>query len=736
MFRKPGEFAPGLYVELNRSANEIVGKLKKILDECNVDYENIAITYSKKQMKHEENDKAKDKQDLDNKHSIIYQKLYYISKVYDDPNGMTLKKIMAMVGNNANEELVISILNDSSWATKLSDDIYSFNKNTNSVLREQMQTYEIEKNDIVTDRQFFDYLHEHENMAETSCRSYVSAIRTAEVYAQNHNYASHRMYDCSFEEASTLIRLLMDDEDFLGYNTEQYNRFRAAFKKYLKMGDQLPAKERKSLSVKKTSLPVTNKTEKVQPKDFDKSKFETTLLRRYRNGMQFDSIDFENFREMYDALFDETIPFDDEALEERLRYCGVLYKDRIFPAEGIIDDNTKETLFSYIDNCFSSGKSVLYYKAIYQDLSDVFANCSTLTDEKMLKAYIEYSAEKDKYYYFADYMSIDKNVKIDHTEEIERYFLSAGKPMRLDDAFKALSHIPQKQVDRIIKTYSRFLRNAKGEYFHTDIFEINDDELEDIAEIINDFISENEYAIWIDVWDAIQDKVPSFIENNPYLSSLGIRNAITQYYIGRFRFESAVISRPRDSFSMSDIYQLYAKHHTEFTAVEIYDLSKKLGTVIYFDALSEVSVRVSHDLFISKKQINFDVELIDGVIESFMSKDYIRIREIDSFLAFPSVGYEWNEYMLESFLISYSKKFMLLNNGQSLHNVAGAIVKKDGKIKEFEDACAAVLSESRIELKKSEALNYLADVDMITRRSYKDLDTAIRKATQIRNRKE
>lgn len=75
------------------------------------------------------------------------------------------------------------------------------------------------------------------------------------------------------------------------------------------------------------------------------------------------------------------------------------------------------------------------------------------------------------------------------------------------------------------------------------------------------------------------------------------------------------------------------------------------------------------------------MDSVDKVIESFMSKDYIRIREIDSFLAFPSVGYEWNEYMLESFLISYSKKFALLNNGQSLHNVAGAIVKKDGKLK-------------------------------------------------------
>lgn len=644
LFRRPGEFASGMYVELNRSASEIVEKLMKILDECNVDYENVVITYTKEQVEHEEDDKKEDNHDLDNKYSKIYQKLYYISKVYDDPNGMDLDKIMSMLGDDTEEELVIGILNEVSWATKLTDNIYSFRKNVNLVSREQVQQYE---NSIVT-------------------------------------------------------------------------------------GDQPSADGRK----RKYSLSVTNETEKEQPKDFDKAKFETTLLRRYRNGMRFDSIDFENFRDMYNVIFDETLTFDDEALEERLRYCGVLYKDRLFPAEGIIDNNTKETLFAYIDNCFSTGKSVLYYKAIYQDLSDAFASCFTLADEKMLKAYIEYSAEKDKYYYFSDYMSVDRNVKIDHTEEIEEYFLSSGKPMRLDDVFNTLSHIPQERVDRIIKTDSRFLRNSKGEYFHTDIFEITDDELENIAEIIDGFISEDEYAIWTNVWNMIQDKFPLFVENNLYLSGLGIRNAIEQRFSGRFRFEGAVISLLKDSFSMRDVYQLYAKHHAEFTADEIYKLSKELDTVIYFDALLEVSVRVSHDLFVSKKLISFDVESVDKVIESFMSKDYIRIREIDSFLAFPSVGYEWNEYILESFLISYSKKFALLNNGQSLNNVAGAIVKKDGEIKEFKDACAAVLSESRIELKKSEALNYLADVNMITRRSYKDIDIAIRKAMQIRNRKE
>ena len=108
--------------------------------------------------------------------------------------------------------------------------------------------------------------------------------------------------------------------------------------------------------------------------------------------------------------------------------------------------------------------------------------------------------------------------------------------------------------------------------------------------------------------------------------------------------------------------------------------------------------------------------------------------------SFPYMWAEANNYYYRGRLVAKTKGGSLYTPPELVliedPEPEGAIVKKDGKIKEFEDACAAVLSESRIELKKSEALNYLADVNMITRRSYKDLDTAMRKATQIRNRKE
>ena len=122
-------------------------------------------------------------------------------------------------------------------------------------------------------------------------------------------------------------------------------------------------------------------------------------------------------------------------------------------------------------------------------------------------------------------------------------------------------------------------------------------------------------------------------------------------------------------------------------------------------------------------------------METYLSSGYILVKDVDSFLVFPNVGYEWNEFLLESYLLYFSKKFCLVNNGTSLNNVAGAVAKRDGQFTQFVDICAQALADSGIELKKAVALNYLAEINLITRRSYRDIEIAMTKARQIRNRK-
>ena len=467
---------------------------------------------------------------------------------------------------------------------------------------------------------------------------------------------------------------------------------------------------------------------------YEKDKYINVLLNRFRNGMSFDSIDYDIFRETYSLLYDQEIDADDSLLEKQLKKCGVVYKNRLFPAEGLIDNDTKERLFSYINSSFSSGKKAIYYRALFEELADLFVSCYSLNDEIMLRKYIEYVSERGEYYFYEEYFTKEVTERIDLSLEIAEYLLSSGKPMSIEDISSKLSHIPKDHITYYLRSDKRFVWNSKGEYFHIDIFEINSEESSRIESIISSLIEDNGFAIWNSVWKIILDELPEFVENNMYLSSYGIRNACELHYANTFIFIGQVISLPKCSFDMKDIYQMFAKHHSKFTAKELYELSQELEYNIYLSSVLEVSVRVNGELFVSKNDIEFNVPLIDEAIESFMSKDYIRIREIDSFLSFPYVGYEWNEFLLESFVLSFSKKFKLVNNGVSMGNVAGAIVKLDGKIIEFVDVCADFLANSHINLDKASALEYLASNNMITRRSYKDVDKAIQKAKQIRER--
>ena len=392
-------------------------------------------------------------------------------------------------------------------------------------------------------------------------------------------------------------------------------------------------------------------------------------------------------------------------------------------------------MFAYIETQFASGSKVLYYKAIFSDLADAFAYCFSLTDERMLRAYIEFMADKGKYYFFENYMSTEKNVKIDHSAEIVEFMLSAGKPLSYDDVYEGLSHISKDIIYREIRNGSNYVMNGKENYFHIDIFEFSENDGEAMAALLDREIEENGYAIWTNVFANVQEEMAVFLENNLYLSPLGIRNALAKVMAKRFDFDGEVISAYGAKLSMADVFRLYAKHHAPFTDVDLYNFSKETDTTIYFGAVADAAVRVSKTLFVPKNHVEFDVEAVDKALSTYLTRGYILVKDVDSFLVFPNVGYEWNEYLLESFLLYYSKKFSLVNNGTSLNNVAGAVALKGGEYSEFVDVCAHALANSGVELKKTIALDYLAEINLITRRSYREIEIAIAKARQLRNQK-
>lgn len=468
---------------------------------------------------------------------------------------------------------------------------------------------------------------------------------------------------------------------------------------------------------------------------FNKDNIIVVLTKRFSSGITLDSIDLEKFRSAYESIFDEELDADDESLTSMISQCGLRYKGKTFSAESIIDLATQEKLTSYINNAFALGKKVIYYKAIYSDMENDFICCFNLADEIMLREYIRYVYADKGYYFYNDYMTDSPDGAPDIAGEIADYLISMGKPMTHEEIYSALSHFPKEKIYHELMFGKGFVANARGECFHRDIFQITDDEKEEIRDIISSLIDEDGFAIWADIYKLIVERMPIFIDVNSSLSSLGIRKCVESELIADFDFSSNIISKKGDNLSLKKIFERYARSHETFSFNDLVKLADTLKSGIYYDTVANNSVRVSHDLFVSKRNFQFDVQSIDDAIETYMVDDFIPVKEVDSFLAFPTVGFEWNEYLLEAYLLGYSKRFILFTLGRS-NIVSGVICKKIGKYRSFVDVCAAALAESGYELTQKAAFDYLVEKGFLARRAFADIDIAIKKAQKIRNGKE
>lgn len=745
-FRVPKEVVSGLFVETNVSARDIISNLKKFLDACNVDYENVVIIYERK----DTNNQPVRKLINDNSYGVmmnsldktleLLRKRYSVRLIYnhfDDANSK--QNDLLYKANNGIKDIIwiyfvysrrsqyISIETEPEYLNDVNEYANGFIKTalrtSHPCLKMFFNSYNDISNSLMTICDAIDlYFQKHgaRKKENNITKVYQKLYYLSKVYDNPTGLSLGKIVQLiKLDVKESVVKDVLDGVSWatrIGENTYCFSRKKS---------------KAQELEPKQTHI----QPEKC-PDDFSKERYISVLMTRYRGGMQFDSIDFEIFKDTYSDLYDEEIEFDDSELKRRLLFCGVYFNDRLFPAEGIIDTVTGEKLQKYIENTFESGKKVIYYKAIMTDMADAFSCCFSLTGEDMLKAYLEFASPNGKYYFYPDYMSIEKAIKVDHSDEIKEFVLSVGKPISVEEICAGLPHVSDEIIKREIHSNSCFLRNSKGCYFHIDIFEISDDELKKISRFIIGDIMEDGYAIWTHIYERVKSDMPIFLENNIYLSSLGLRKAIERSLSAEYHFEGAVISLKSKPLDMAGVYRAFAAHHSTFSLEDIANFSKEIEEpLIYFWAIADVSVRVSRDLFVSKDMIEFDIAAVDSAISTYLAGDYIPVKYVDSFLVFPNVGYEWNEFLLESFLNSYSEKFKLMNLSYSRKTVAGAIVKTDSSYKEFVDLVADILANSDIELKQTVALEYLADLNIIINKRYSDVGVALNKARRIRNRR-
>ena len=313
--------------------------------------------------------------------------------------------------------------------------------------------------------------------------------------------------------------------------------------------------------------------------------------------------------------------------------------------------------------------------------------------------------------------------------------IAAGLPLAKDELKSALSHINEKELIRIIQgtNSAEFVRNQKGEYFHADIIKFSQQEIDAIRGFIQSAIADKDYMGGKELIDLIAARLPQINERYPFLTPVGLRDAIAYKLRDEFSFKGKIISTYGQDLSMTDVFAHFASTHEHFTLDQLNSLKLDLNTPIYFDPVYENSLRISADDFVSRNQARFDVDATDDAISRFCPGDYIALKEISFFGSFPDAGFPWNGFLLEHYTAAFSRKYKLLHLDFIASNPAGAIVARSSGVDDFNDVLADELAKSNIQLDAETALRYLVDKGFLARRRYTGIEQVLTKAKQQRS---
>ncbi len=467
-------------------------------------------------------------------------------------------------------------------------------------------------------------------------------------------------------------------------------------------------------------------------------KIHTVLCEKYQKGFRLDShLEKERFKLFFEQIHSEKIPeeISEKLLDQLILKNGIVYNDRVYIAENMLDENTKADLFAFINQSFENGHNTIYYTALFEEFSDKFLTQS-IFDPDILREYLKYQ-NTGKYYVFKEYLSKDKSVNQSISDEIIQLLVDRSEPFFQDELSAMLPHIDKNKLIKELRSSSEFISNGKEQYFLARNFNITNDEIETVKKLISDLLdaSSTHFITAAEVLEIIHKKVPEIFENNGFISELGVRNALASILGDSFSFNSNVISGKDTNLNLNDIFEDFAKNTSSFSLAELKNLASEFSAPIYFDAINKYAIRISKDEFIGKDKIDFNFKEIDHAISLFCQAGYTPIQAVNTFASFPDVGYKWNTFLLESYLQNYSLAFRLFQASACETKSVGAIVKKTSAYTSFDDILVDAVAKSRCQLQKDTILQFLCDYGYIARRTYSSIDNIIERASQKRNSK-
>lgn len=457
------------------------------------------------------------------------------------------------------------------------------------------------------------------------------------------------------------------------------------------------------------------------------------LAKNFSNGYRLNSlIAHKRFAMYYTKEYGKNMDIYDDQMDAIISKVGIVYNGMVYAPSKMIDETTKQSLFDCIENQFANGIVCIYYNVLFEHFSQQFLG-QIMVDGEMLRYYLEFYNIENKYHFDEEYFSREMSANIDINQVVIDYVKAQGGCVTEDEVSTAFEYLPrEKVIEAFSSNRQKLVLSSMKTRFHIDNFQLEEIDKIVIVDFLSKEIASMQYVTFSELFGKIAEIAPRVIENNIQFTQTGIRTALSCLLSDKFHIIGGFISDYDNSVSAYDAFINLGRGRESFNISEVEVMANDFNVPINFEALAVNNVRVSEDIFVSKDYITFDTELVDKAISRFCQNEFISILDVNTFTAFPECGYRWTPYLLESYLYSYSKMFILKHKAFNKTSVAGAIVRKTSCCTDYLDIMALALANADISLDEKSSLDFLAQNGYIERRRLNTINEVIRKAEKMK----
>ena len=448
------------------------------------------------------------------------------------------------------------------------------------------------------------------------------------------------------------------------------------------------------------------------------------LFENFPNGVRADFIAENQLRQAYKLKYGgEEIP----SSFDLTRFI----KKRAFFSEGkyyFIGTHERSHVMRLIDTALNAGNMLIYYDAFFKQHIEELQELK-ITNTSVLAAILR---DGDGRFFCSNkYIAVNKFVKlVDVIEYIVNSFLKV-ESFSIEQIKEKLPYVPVSEILCFLKCSRKYLKTTDGKYLSTNQVLIDRTELMELHNFLLTDLQTNGHAIF-----NIQD-FSNTLELNPELSETTVGNFLFEQFLSKdFSRHGNILTAHGTMTNGIKLLKKFCASHDELTINELFDRAKKLNIIQYtaiIDTANNSMLRVSKTLFVKEKFIRFNVSAIDDSLSPFVQGKIIALRDVTSFSTFAPVKdirgfeWEWNLYLLESFLRKKSKRFQF--HTSSPNNFAnGAICPREKLFQNYVDLMSAVVVQERIPLNSTSVDDFLIAKNFRTRRVERVTSSVIERA--------